>query len=213
MKLSPVLEEILEALWVKIVQDKKENCEISFFRDNASINELSNLNLIKITNGVITLTEKGRKIGQGVVRRHRLAERLFADVLDFKKGKIHSISCEFEHLLHEGIEDNICILLGHPKTCPHGSIIPPGRCCIEATKTAKKVVSNLSDLDVGDKGKIAYIRTSGNRHLPKIMAMGALPGVSIKLLQKFPSYIFQITNSQFAVDKSIADEIFIRIEK
>ena len=84
--------------------------------------------------------------GEKIVRRHRLAERLFTDVLDFKKDIIHSVSCKFEHLLHENMEDNICILLGHPRTCPHGRRIPPGECCRKSEKHAGKVVASLASL-------------------------------------------------------------------
>lgn len=44
-----------------------------------------------------------------------------------------------------------------------------------------------------------------------MMSMGVLPGQSIKLLQNFPSYVFKIENSQFAVDESIANDIYIRL--
>ena len=46
-----------------------------------------------------------------------------------------------------------------------------------------------------------------------MMAMGVLPGMEISLLQNFPSYLFKVGNSQFAVDETIANEIFVRIEK
>lgn len=211
-KLSANEEEILETLWVKTIQNKKESYAMGVAQ-RPEIFELSGMNLIRVDSDKLSLTEKGRKIGESIVRRHRLAERLFSDILDLKKGIIHNLSCEFEHLLHEGIEDNICILLGHPKTCPHGQIIPPGKCCRESAKTLKKIVSALCDLEAGEKGRIAYIHTAGNKNLQKIMAMGALPGVLIRLIRKFPTYLFEIGHSQFAVDKSIAEAIFVRIEK
>ena len=47
--------------------------------------------------------------------------------------------------------------------------------------------------------------------LTKIMAMGALPGMSVTLIQKFPSYVFQLGHSQFAVDKNLAEQIRVWI--
>ena len=69
------------------------------------------------------------------------------------------------------------------------------------------LVMPLSELKTGQSGKIAYIHTQDRQMLQKIMAMGALPGASVTLLQRFPSYVFQLGQSQFAIDKNIADQI------
>jgi DtxR family Mn-dependent transcriptional regulator len=34
-----------------------------------------------------------------------------------------------EHTLSTQVTEKICIFLEHPRTCPHGSPIPPGVCC------------------------------------------------------------------------------------
>ena len=151
--------------------------------------------------------------GEDVVRRHRLAERLFADVLDIKKKLVHPISCQFEHLLHDGIEENICVLLGHPTTCPHGKPIPEGECCRRSQEKIDRVISSLAELKVSQKGKVAYIHTRDRKKLEKIMAMGVLPGMVVTLIQRFPSYVFQIGQSQFAIDKDLAESIFVRITR
>jgi len=45
------------------------------------------------------------------------------------------------------------------------------------------------------------------------MAMGALPGISVTMIQKFPSYVFQIGQSQFAIDQEMAEGIYVRLGK
>ena len=75
----------------------------------------------------------------------------------------------------------------------------------------QKVVSPLSQMSRGQRGKVAYIHAPEARHLQKLMAMGILPGAPVRLIQNFPSYVFQICQSQFAVDKEIAGTIFIRL--
>jgi len=42
---------------------------------------------------------------------------------------------------------------------------------------------------------------------------GALPGISVTMIQKFPSYVFQIDQSQFAIDQQMAETIYVRLEK
>ncbi len=213
MKISDKAEEILETLWVRIEQEKQGPIDLGIAKGEPAVDELCKSGYVKLINDKINLTEKGKIEGQKVVRRHRLAERLFADVLVINKKLVHPLSCQFEHLLHEGIEENVCILLGHPKTCPHGKSIPEGECCQKSKEYIAKVVSSLSNLKANQKGKIAYIHTQDRKKLEKIMAMGVLPGMAVTLIQKFPSFVFQIGQSQFAIDKDLAEAIFVRIAK
>ena len=43
-----------------------------------------------------------------------------------------------------------------------------------------------------------------------MIAMGVLPNTRILLIQKFPSYVFQIGKSQFAIDKELAGNVYVR---
>jgi putative ABC transport system ATP-binding protein len=79
---------------------------------------------------IVDLTAKGRQRAADIIRRHRLAERLFTDSLAMdSETEIEQQACKFEHILSPEATDKICTFLGHPKTCPHGAPIPPGRCC------------------------------------------------------------------------------------
>ena len=213
MKISDRAEEILETLWLHAEEEKQAKVDLGIARGQTAVDELESSGYIKLISDKVALTEKGRSEGRQVVRRHRLAERLFADVLDIKKGLVHPVSCQFEHLLHQGLEENICILLGHPKTCPHGKPIPEGECCRTSRETIGRVISSLDKLKANQKGKVAYIHTKDHKKLQKLMAMNILPGMEITLIQNFPSYIFQIGQSQFAIDKELAENIFVRAKK
>jgi len=68
----------------------------------------------------------------------------------------------------------------------------------------------MTKLNVNQKGRVAYIYTQDHTKLKKIMAMGVLPGMTVTLIQKFPSYVFQVGQSQFAIDKELAENIFVR---
>ncbi len=79
---------------------------------------------------LVELTERGRKKAADIIRRHRLAERLFTDSLALdSETEIEQQACKFEHILSPEATDKICAFLGHPRTCPHGAPIPPGPCC------------------------------------------------------------------------------------
>jgi putative ABC transport system ATP-binding protein len=79
---------------------------------------------------IVEFTDAGRRRAADVIRRHRLAERLFTDSLAMdSETEIEQQACKFEHILSPEATDKICTFLGHPRTCPHGSPIPPGQCC------------------------------------------------------------------------------------
>ena len=79
---------------------------------------------------IIELTPRGRQRAADIIRRHRLAERLFTDSLALdSESEIEQQACKFEHILSPEATDKICAFLGHPRTCPHGAPIPPGPCC------------------------------------------------------------------------------------
>jgi len=211
MALTNRAEEILETLWIELIEQKKSKCDISILKDDDSLSELANTGYVNIRKNRISLTKKGKEESKNCVRRHRLAERLLLDVLDIKEKLMHETSCKFEHLLHKGLDDNICTLLGHPRTCPHGNVIPEGECCRQVRKISRNIIMSLTELDISNKTKISYLQTKDSNALQKIIAMGALPGTEITLVQKFPSYVFQIGKSQFAIDKELASNIYVRI--
>ena len=79
---------------------------------------------------IVELTPRGRQHAADIIRRHRLAERLFTDSLALdSETEIEQQACKFEHILSPEATDKICTFLGHPRTCPHGAPIPPGGCC------------------------------------------------------------------------------------
>ncbi len=212
--LSEHAEEILEALWIQVEEQGKKSLDLGVSHDDPAIEELVRLGYIRKDAGHIHLLDKGKSLAIACVRRHRLAERLLIDVLDIKKKILDEVSCKFEHLLHEGLEDSVCTLLGHPRACPHGKPIPAGRCCMEKKdKKLLRFLAPLSELDVKDKGKIAYLQAKDTVQMQKLISIGAIPGSSITLMQKFPSYVFQIGHAQFAIDKGLAQAIYVRLSK
>src|SRR5450755_3685100 len=79
---------------------------------------------------IVELTPRGHQRAADIIRRHRLAERLFTDSLAMdSETEIEQQACKFEHILSPEATDKICTFLGHPRTCPHGAPIPLGACC------------------------------------------------------------------------------------
>jgi len=215
MKIMNASEEILETLWVSQVE--KGNNDTGMERMNlndreAALSELKTIGYVSIKDNRVKLLDAAKEYARSMVRRHRLAERLMMDVFQLEQTLGNKSACEFEHIIHSEIEENICTLLGHPKLCPHGNKIPPGKCCKKAEATVESAVKALSKLRPGQKGKVAYIHTGNDKKLHKLMIMGVLPGIKISLLHKTPSYVFQAGNTQVAIDREMADDIYVLID-
>jgi DtxR family Mn-dependent transcriptional regulator len=215
LELSEKAEEILEKLWTDDANGGgwASLRDLETDEDGSTLNELRDEALVDVKDETVSLTTKGLDEARKVVRRHRLAERLLMDVLDTDPGMVEDAACRFEHVLRSGVEENVCTLLGHPRVCPHGSLIPPGRCCKEGLDEANRVVYPLSEMEAGQGGRIMYIHTHGESSIRKLMAMGVLPGFDVSLIQRYPSYVFRVGQTQIAVDADIASEIFVLVSE
>ena len=213
MKLSDNAEEILEALWIAVEESKLSALDpegTGIALDDPAYRELTERALIEIRGRMVYFRPEGRDEGRMTIRRHRLAERLMMDVLNIRGEDGDYKACQFEHLLNEGVDVKICTMLNHPTTCPHGNPIPPGECCHQARADGDLGVVPLTEFKSGQEGEIAYIQTDDNKKMQKLMAMGVLPGNRIILTQAYPSYIFKVGYSEFAIDSNLAREIFVR---
>lgn len=124
-------DEVLEQLWMQR--------EGSLHQESACFNEMqfrrllatmARIGLLRSNGQDVEFTAEGETRARSVIRRHRLAERMFVDVLSIRDAAaVESNACTFEHILSPEVTDRICTFLGHPRTCPHGSPIPRGECC------------------------------------------------------------------------------------
>ncbi|MFQ5663132.1 MAG: metal-dependent transcriptional regulator [Terriglobia bacterium] len=85
--------------------------------------------LVEVGDGEVNFTLAGEARATDLIRRYRLAERLFSDTFTLAEAEAESTACQFEHILSPAVTDKICSFLNHPRTCPHGQPIPRGGCC------------------------------------------------------------------------------------
>ena len=202
---DPAIDELVEDLYLAHEHHARPLRPAT----EATLQAASAAGLITLSNGHPSATESGLEAGKCIVRRHRLAECLLRDVLQVTGEEAEEDACTFEHILRPGLEDKICTLLGHPPVCPDGHPIPRGECCRRAENDKVQEVGALCDGRAGQSGVVAYLSTRDNREIQKLMAMGILPGSDIRLTRLFPSYIFTIGQSQFTVDRALAEKIFV----
>ncbi len=211
-------DELLEILWhldedheLTLTSLKQHDPDGIFTQDLATF---SDNGILEVDGENITLTPTGKEIATGIIRRHRLAERLLTDVLGKTPEETENAACEFEHILAPELVESICTLLGHPKLCPHGAPIPKGHCCVESDKLVQSIVIRLSDMEVGKTSKVVLINTDDKIRMNKLLSLGIVPGVPITLMQKRPAIVVEVNQTQIALEKSVGDGINVwRMER
>jgi DtxR family Mn-dependent transcriptional regulator len=208
------IDEALELLWVL---NEEGHQALNRFRLSSEDDEVDSIiNVLKtdgfvvISGDVIQFTDKGRSEAKGLIRRLRLAERLFTDVFEMRDDTVLADACKMEHILSQELTDSVCTFLGHPQTCPHGKPIPRGECCKKYKVEVEPVVTRLSEFEVGSKGRITFIVPAKPSRLSKLNSLGIAAGSVIRLLQRNPSYVIQIDETTVAIDPEIAKEIYIK---
>ncbi len=72
----------------------------------------------------LELTDQGRTLATRVMRKHRLAERLLADVIGLDWELVHAEACRWEHVMSETVERRLLAILDEPTESPYGTPIP-----------------------------------------------------------------------------------------
>lgn len=211
---SKLTDEILELLWTLREQGSKKYADVVTGLSESdvpdTIRKMEISGLLSVSNDNIELKEKGETRARDLIRRHRLAERLFHDVMDVGMQESEDTACEIEHVLSSTVTDSVCSFLGHPPTCPHGKPIPRGKCCSKYKAGVKPLVVRLNELEVGVRGKIVFIAPSDNSRIERLASMGIVPGSVLRLKKKRPSFVLEIDETVLALDSSIVEDIYVK---
>jgi len=128
-----LIDNLLKAVW-HAREDSGANVVMpetfpQYAKNRATFLLMAQEELIRLEGNTLTLSRQGEQRAREVIRRHRLAERLFFDTFGLDAALLDANACRIEHTLSPEVTEKLCIFLKHPETCPHGSPIPRGACC------------------------------------------------------------------------------------
>ena len=135
----------------------------------------------------LELTAEGLLQATRVMRKHRLAERLLADVIGLDWEFVHEEACRWEHVISEQVERKIIGLLSAPDRSPYGNPIPGlEELGMESNPGFNDGVKNLlTALDVDGKASGLTLRRIGEpiqidpEFLGQLKVLGLVPGAKI----------------------------------
>jgi DtxR family transcriptional regulator, Mn-dependent transcriptional regulator len=128
------VEMYLKAIW--FIRERKEDVKVSSIAKLLGVTQPSVVQMLRKMNesglvmysrGSVKMTDEGETIGKQMMRNTRLLEVLMKDSLKIEIDE--EMVCGIEHHMKPIFTDALCSLLKHPRQCPHGHIIPRGKCC------------------------------------------------------------------------------------
>lgn len=193
VKITPTIEDYLKAVYVLaeeaqpvIAARVAEEMGVSPSTMFSTLRRLQRENYVRVErHKEIHLTQKGKKVAEGILRRHFLTERLLTDVLGLDWVKAHQEAHRLEHAISEEVEEKLAILLHHPTTCPHGNPIPgPG------SPASLRRGLPLDRASPGTEVVFECVTEGGERDarlLGYLQQHGLVPGASVRVLDVAPS--------------------------
>jgi DtxR family Mn-dependent transcriptional regulator len=158
----------------------------------------------------VTLTEKGRKVAENVLRRHEALRQFLIEVLQLDSAAAETTACQLEHGVSENVIDRLTRFVDFIKECPRGGYkwvnglahncnhgIDKQACeccltkCLESLRETMDVGEadimemKLSELRVGEKASIKNIDAAGTIRR-RLLDMGATPGTIVEIEKVAP---------------------------
>jgi DtxR family Mn-dependent transcriptional regulator len=135
----------------------------------------------------LELTNQGRHEAVSVMRKHRLAERLLADVIGLEWELVHEEACRWEHVISEHVEKKILELIESPDFSPYGNPIPGlDELGYKTNPTFKDGVVSIVDLPKAIASQSEFVlRRIGEpmqldvELLGQLKQLGILPGAKV----------------------------------
>ncbi len=155
----------------------------------------------------ITMTAKGAALAQGVVRKHRLAERLLVDIIGLDWDKAHLEAGRWEHVISDDVEDRLVVLLGNPTTCPHGNPIPG----VEPIGPQQR---QLAEAQPGDRIRLERITESVEHEAASLSYLGdhgLTPGTTALIQARAPdgTLTLVVGDATVALGPAMTQRMFI----
>ena len=127
--------------------------------------------------GRVRLTEQGRGVALGMVRRHRLLETYLHEALGFSWDEVHEEAEILEHAVSERLLNRLDKVLGYPTRDPHGDPIP------RADGSSAEIPGvPLDTLPVGNGGEVERLPDRDPQALRAWEEVGLVPGAYVVVL-------------------------------
>ena len=154
----------------------------------------------------VELTDLGRRLAVGAIRRHRVVERFLSDMLGYAWNEADRLAPAFEHDLPEEVLERLFVALHQPTTCPHGFPIP------ESEVGEIAALPPLYSLEPGDVAVVAVPGSTDKDVVEFLETLGLRPGVTIEVREKHPfdgPLVLVVAGLDRTISHRVAQQIYV----
>lgn len=157
--------------------------------------------------GKITLTEQGKTLAIGIVRKHRLWETFLYEKLNFTWDEVHDVAEQLEHIQSTKLVEELEKFLDYPEIDPHGDPIPNEKGEIKLIKR-----KTLSEIEEGKTCKLIAVKDNSSPFLQYVVKLGLGLSSNIKVIsrQEFDgSMEIEVEQVRSTISKKVAQNLFV----
>jgi DtxR family transcriptional regulator, Mn-dependent transcriptional regulator len=155
------------------------------------------------------LSQEGKKVALGIIRRHRLWEYFLSVKLQFSWDEVHEVAEELEHVTSKKLIDKLDEYLGFPQYDPHGDPIPDQHGKIHAVK---QVV--LSEWPLLEMAEVSGVTDQRSDMLDILKHQNIGIGTRLEIKKKFSfdnSLEIKTKNTPpFIISELVANNIWVK---
>ncbi|HEY3318228.1 MAG TPA: metal-dependent transcriptional regulator [Coriobacteriia bacterium] len=174
----------------------------------ATLRRLEAADLVSRPAGGVSLTDSGRTQALSIVRRHRLAERFLADVLELPWDLVHDEACTLEHALSPRVQEALERYMDNPEVCPHGHPIPTADLSI-----AELAGTPLAEHAAGEHVEVIRVAEDDEQLLAYLASHGLFPGAAVDVVDVSPfegPFLLRVKDETFALGRDIAGKVIVK---
>ena len=210
---SGTKEEYLQAIWTLaeevgtvIAARVAEFLAVSPASVSEMVHRLEHEGLVRLKERhEIGLTELGRELAAGIVRRHRLIERMLVDMFGYEWWATHEEAERIEHAISPEMERRLVEKLGDPDSCPHGNPMPGtarrrwSQPLDQAPVGVPVVLERIPDQFEHEPGFLRYLDTQGLR-----------PGTTFRVLERNGDLVVEIDGTRRSIRTDCGAKVWVR---
>lgn len=215
-KVSVVVENYLQAIYKLKERDERvfptrlaEVMSVSAATVVGTLKRLGKQGLIEVgRDKEVNFTVRGRELGEAVVRRHRLAERMLTELLGVEWYMAHAEAHRLEHAISPYVETRLAKALGYPKTNPFGQPIPG-----YSSDLNPPPMKPLMDTHEGECTVVERVPEEDLRLLQFFDSSGVKPGAQIEVKELAPykgTITILVNQEEVVLGMEVAEKVLVR---
>jgi DtxR family Mn-dependent transcriptional regulator len=175
-----------------------------------AVKRLTRDGLVTREGRTLTFTSAGRRAAEGLVRRHRLAERMLIEVIGVPWHRAHQEATVWGNVISDEVEERLVTLLGDPATCPHGNPVPGSSHTVDLSD-----LRPLHEFEAGSRVRLERLTEDLELELDVMRFFeesGLMPGAEITVERVAPdgTMTLAVNGATAALGAHLADNLWVR---